>query len=116
MHLKPNLLFEQYGGCIALFYSLVFDIFGTRNYRTAFCVSFKGFALSIIIGGLSSAYSFSSFNGQTSSVVNEVTQRSNQWFYSMAGLLFASILVLHSMMPVKYDDILLRRIKSISSN
>lgn len=48
----------MYGGGMALFYSIIFDVYGPRNYRSVFSVTVIGFALAVLVGGLSSSYSF----------------------------------------------------------
>ena len=80
-----------YGGCKALFYSLVFDIFGQSNYRMAFSLCQLGFCGAVIIGGISSAYSFSS--GAT-----EATGRG--WFYAMVASSLAALALLAVLKPI----------------
>ena len=96
-----------YGGCVALFYSLVFEVYGVRNYKRSFSVSFNGFALSVIIGGLSSAYSFSDFSEAGDQETKEMGIR---WYYSMVATLVMSWILLHNLTPVNYDLIVRQRI------
>jgi hypothetical protein len=37
----------------------VFDIFGAKNYRSVFSITIFGFGAAVMVGGISSAYSFS---------------------------------------------------------
>ncbi len=105
----------MYGGSKALFYSIIFDVFGKINYKVAFSISFKGFGLSVIIGGITSAYSFSETlsPGQTEEeVAAAITRTSSEWFYSMAAGMFVGLVLLHSIKPVDYNEILKNRIES----
>jgi len=101
-----SILGIAYGGCVALFYSIVFDVFGAKSYKPAFSLCFKGFAVSVIIGGLSSAYSFSSINNASKKTgagvdVNEqIRQTSAAWFYTMAAGCVVGLLFLHLLTPV----------------
>ena len=70
---------------MALFYSIVFDIFGPRNYRTAFALCLWGFGVATAIGGLSSAYSFSSTAIPPGTPDATAGAIAGQWFYAMAG-------------------------------
>ena len=99
-----------YGGCVALIYSLVFEVYGVRNYKRSFSVSFNGFALSVIIGGLSSAYSFSDFSDLGDQETKDMGIR---WYYSMVATLVVSWVLLHYLTksPVNYDNIVEERIK-----
>eukprot|EP01042_Synura_sphagnicola_P001520 gene1520-1762_t len=69
-----------YGGAQALVYSLVFDIFGALNYKKSFSCIGSGFSGAVIVGGLSSAYSFS----RTGDAV-AARDLAESWFYAMAG-------------------------------
>lgn len=100
----------MYGGSIALFYSVVFDVFGKNNYKPVFSLTVVGFGFSVIIGGLSSAYSF------TNSADISVTALSSRWFYAMAGGLVLALLLLHLIKPVQYIEILRRKIIVIQGN
>lgn len=81
-----------YGGCKAMFYSLVFDIFGKVNYRSAFSLCQAGFCGAVIIGGISSAYSFS--EGAT-------TATGQAWFYAMVASSLAALLLLLMLRPLE---------------
>jgi len=80
-----------YGGAKALFYSFVFDIFGALNYRAAFSFAHNGFGLAVIIGGISSAYSFSS----SASVAT-----GHLWFYAMGVLGLVALTMLFCTRPI----------------
>lgn len=85
-----------YGGCKALFYSVVFDVFGAKNYRLAFSVSNIGFGIAVIIGVLTSAYSFSK---------NASIDVGYIWFYSMGcSSSVALIIVLFFLKPYNYSS------------
>lgn len=116
----------MYGGCIALFYSLVMNVFGPTNYRVSFSLTFKGFALSVILGGISSAYSFSSTMPSSSS--SHVSQQHEQqrdsvgatssaWFYAMAGGVFISLIIVNIIgkHPIDYSKIHKKRIQLIEA-
>ena len=94
---------------MALFYSLVFEVYGVKNYKRSFSVSFNGFALSVIIGGLSSAYSFSDFSDLGDQQTKDMGMR---WYYSMVATLIVSWILLHYLTksPVDYDKIVEERI------
>ena len=51
----------KYGGSIALIYSIVYDIYGPRNFKPALAICMYGFGAAVAIGGISSAYSFSGY-------------------------------------------------------
>jgi MFS family permease len=97
-----------YGGGVALLYSIVFDVFGARNYRAVFGVILLGFALAIAVGGLSSAYSFAS------STINIDTagKTASSWFYAMAGACTIGLFVLMSMRPIDFNTVLQNRLKN----
>ena len=75
-------MINQYGGSIALFYALVFEVYGARNYKAALSLTLLGFGLSVVIGGLSSAYSFSSSAYTSPSAVRD---HAASWYYGMAA-------------------------------
>jgi len=91
-----------YGGCKALFYSVVFSIFGVRHYRVAFSFAHNGFALAVVTGGLSSAFSFS----DTASV-----QTGHAWFYAMGGMCLLALALLFYTRPIasKYTSLSLQQ-------
>lgn len=104
----------MYGGSKALFYSIIFDVFGEVNYKAAFSIAFKGFGLSVIVGGITSAYSFSETlsPGQSDAeIANAITKTSSEWFYSMAGGMLLGLILLHSIKPVDYKEILKNRVE-----
>jgi hypothetical protein len=83
-----------YGGCKALFYSVVFDVFGFKNYRLVFSFCNNGFGAAVLIGGLSSAYSFS----ESASL-----QVGYIWFYVMGGTSLLSLFIIITMKPYDYS-------------
>ncbi len=89
-----SLRIRQYGGAVALFYSIIFDVYGPRNYRNVFAVTSVGFGFAVLVGGLSSGYSFS--GGSTAS------STSSAWFYAMAVSCGLGLLLLHLIQPYKY--------------
>ena len=80
-----------YGGAKALFYSFIFDIFGDLNYRAAFSFAHNGFGVAVVIGGISSAYSFSS----SASVAT-----GHWWFYAMGVLGLVALVMLFCTRPI----------------
>lgn len=83
-----------YGGCKALFYSVVFDVFGYKNYRLVFSFCNNGFGAAVLIGGLSSAYSFSE---------GASLQVGYIWFYVMGGTSLLSLLIIITLQPYDYS-------------
>jgi MFS family permease len=101
----------MYGGGKALFYSIVFDVFGSINYKRATGVTFEGFGLSVLIGGISSAYSFtppSTPDKQTDARTRQIT---SMWFYLMALGCFLGLFLLHVVTPIDYNKFRLKREK-----
>lgn len=70
-------------------------------------MTISGFAVSVIVGGMSSAYSFS--KDSTKSVT--VTALSSRWFYAMAGGLVIAMVFLHAITPVDYKILLRKKIE-----
>lgn len=101
----------MYGGGKALFYSILFDVYGSVNYKRATGVTFEGFGLSVLIGGISSAYSFtpsSHPDKQTDAHTRKIT---SMWFYLMAMGCFLGIILLHVVKPIDYNNFRLKREK-----
>lgn len=96
---------------MALFYSIVFDVFGARNYRATFSVVLLGFGISAVIGGLSSAYSFSS---DSVSIKNSQSAGAlaSSWFYAMAGGSLLGLVLLRILRPIDFNVILKRRLQA----
>jgi len=86
-----------YGGGQALFYSIVFDIFGAVNYKSAWTLSSFGFSVAVVIGGLSSAYSFS--GPQHGDAARSLAE---SWFYAMAAATFMGLCILYMIHPFDY--------------
>jgi hypothetical protein len=85
-----------YGGCKALFYSVVFDIFGVKNYRLVFSFSNNGFGIAVLVGGITSAYSFSK---------NASVDVGYMWFYAMgSSSIVALVIVLFFLNPYDYNS------------
>lgn len=106
----------HYGGSKALFYSIVFEVFGAKNYRNAFSLCFTGFALSVFVGGMSSAYSFSTATAVDDAQLQAaVVATSQMWFYSMAGGMVFALMLLHSIKPVDYQNVLRRRARDAAN-
>jgi MFS family permease len=101
----------MYGGCVALFYSIVFDVFGAKNYRRLFGFNMQGFGLATAIGGLSCAYSFS--QPPDPSHPDAPGQAANQWFYAMAGATLFGHVLLHVLRPLDFNKLLHRRLARI---
>ena len=97
-----------YGGGVALFYSVVMELFGVKNYRTVFSVTVVGFAASCAIGGLSSSYSFSDTANQTA---EEAQALAATWYYCMAAACFISFIILLAVQPYNYRAKLIERLK-----
>ena len=79
----------MYGGSMALFYSIVFDIFGPRNYRSVFSVTVVGFGAAVLVGGLSAASSFQPRPSGAPVDTDAEIQKASAWFFGMAGCCFA---------------------------
>jgi len=86
-----------YGGGQALYYSLVFDVYGAVNYKPAFALLGVGFANAVVVGGLSSAYSFS---GRKEGLA--ARELAETWFYVMAGCTLAGWLLVRLLRPFDY--------------
>ena len=86
-----------YGGGQALFYSIVFDIFGAVNYKSAWTLSSFGFSIAVVIGGLSSAYSFS--GPQQGDAARALAE---SWFYCMAAATFVGLCIIYMIHPFDY--------------
>ncbi len=86
-----------------MFYSIIFDVFGARNYRKAFSVTVIGFGFSVVVGGISSGYSFNQpENGSTPSSSSSDITLASRWFFAMAGACALGLILLHSLWPYKY--------------
>ena len=61
----------------------------------------------MIVGGFSSAYSFSDFNPHSSDETKAIQtlEMCSRWFYSMAATLMLSLCLLHIVTPVTYKVI-----------
>ena len=100
----------MYGGCIALLYSITFDIFGAKNYRVVLGFNLQGYAWSTLVGGVSSAYSFSSSTADVNHRPDVPGQAANQWFYAMAGATLFGLVLLHVLRPLDFNTLLHRRL------
>lgn len=87
-----------YGGGQALLYSIVFDIFGAVNYKSVFSVTSSGFSVAVIVGGLSSSYSFS--GAETGDAATLLAQT---WFYTMAGSAALGWILIRILKPYDYS-------------
>jgi MFS family permease len=100
----------MYGGCVALLYSIVFDVFGAKNYRVVLGFNLQGYAWSTLVGGVSSAYSFSSSSADVMHRPDVPGQAANQWFYAMAGATLFGLVLLHVLRPLDFNTLLHRRL------
>eukprot|EP01041_Mallomonas_annulata_P010321 gene10321-21540_t len=88
-----------YGGGQALYYSLVFDIYGLANYRSCFSLCSCGFSIAVIVGGLSSAYSFS--GPEIGTAARDLAET---WFYTMAGATLIGWVLVRLVKPFDYKS------------
>lgn len=98
----------MYGGAIALFYSIIFDVFGPANYRAGFVSTVLGFGIAVLAGGLSSAASFNAETGPNAVSSNSSSddgqlRNANTWFYCMAGCCGLGLILLHVIERYPYD-------------
>lgn len=98
----------MYGGVIALFYAIIMEVFGIKNYRNAFSITLKGIGLSVIVGGISAAYSFSQATKADVSAEDRakiIADTSSSWFYAMACVIASGWVLLHNVSPINYRQI-----------
>jgi hypothetical protein len=122
-----SLCLSQYGGIVALFYSILFDVFGALNYKAAFQIVVFGLGAAVGIGGVSAAASFSESSHKSStdtsatSTAADVTVSdtnsdtgalATNWFYAMSGLTAIGLLLLHILRPINFNKILEKRMKA----
>jgi len=100
----------MYGGCVALLYSIVFDVFGAKNYRVVLGFNLQGYAWSTLVGGVSSAYSFSSSTADVNHRPDVPGQAADQWFYAMAGATLFGLVLLRVLRPLDFNALLHRRL------